>query len=713
LRAVPDLTRFFNPRSVAFVGATEDTSKFGGRVLKQMLEFGYAGRVYPVNPKYKKLRGHACYPDLAALPEAPDHVGIVIGAERVLNTLHQCAASGVPFATIFTSNFSETGNDRGRALQAAITGFARESGMRLMGPNCNGFVNFVDGFAMTSTAAINGPRKPAGDVAVVCHSGGLGQMNIMWRAQEAGVGISYEVSCGNEADLDALDFMRFLIDDETTNVVMVAAETISDGRKFEAVARHAADREKPIVMLKFGRTEAGRRAAASHTGAITGADEVHEAAFRQYGVLRVNDCNELYDTAKLLRKRKWPRGNRGAALTGSGGHSVMMADLGASVGIDWVAYSPHTVDELRNLIPDFAAVSNPTDLTSALTGSARLFQDALNVVAQDSGVDVLIPILVAPTVAAIEEVVQLAAKLEKPMAVLWTGYCPENPAITAATLVARGLPVYRDALALLKAVRATMMYGDFLRRIRRASTDISQRPADIDMSLARTLLNTDTPQLTERLSKRVLAAYGLSTTREEIASTPDDAVAIARRIGGEVALKIESLDIPHKTEAGAIRLAIEGETAVRRAFEEVTAAARGFKPDARINGVLVQEMAPPGVEVMLGIASDPTFGKVIIAALGGIHVEILRDVAYRIPPLTRDDAHLMLNELRAYPLLEGVRGASRCDIDALCDTIVRLSWLACDLADNMAEIDINPLRVLAQGTGVRVVDALIIRRNCA
>ena len=192
---------------------------------------------------------------------------------------------------------------------------------------------------MASTAAINGPRKPAGDVGLVCHSGGLGQMNIMWRAQEAGLGITYEVSCGNEADLDAMDFMRFMLDDPHTRVVMVAAETIRDGRKFETVARHAAEREKPIVMLKFGRTEAGRRAAASHTGAITGSDDVHDAAFSQYGVLRVHDCNELYEVAKLLRRRKWPRSNRAAALTGSGGHSVLMADLGAGVGIDWVTYS--------------------------------------------------------------------------------------------------------------------------------------------------------------------------------------------------------------------------------------------------------------------------------------------------------------------------------------------------------------------------------------
>jgi acetyltransferase len=707
----PDLATFFNPASLAFVGATEDISKFGGRVMRAVLEFGYKGRVYPVNPRYATLLGQPCYPSVSALPEAPDHVGIVIAAHRVLDTLKQCADRGARFATIFTSNFSETGEASGRALQDEIVAFARANGIRLLGPNCNGFINFVDAFAFASTAAIKGPRKPAGDVGLVCHSGGLGQMNIMWRAQEAGLGITYEVSCGNEADLDAMDFMRFMIDDERTRVIMVAVETIRDGRKFAEVARHAADREKPIVMLKFGRTDAGRRAAASHTGALTGADEVHDAAFRQYGVLRVTDCNELYEVAKLLRRRKWPRGNRAAALSGSGGHSVLMADLGAANGIDWVPYQDQTVNGLRELMPDFAGVSNPTDLTSALTGSKHLFEDALNVVALDEGVDVLIPVLVAPTVPAIETVVKLSDNTDKAVAVLWTGYCPNDPLVVASTLVARGLPVYRDALTCLKAVRAAMTYGEFLRAHKRAASEPPVRPAGIDVAQAKELIATGAGNMTERSSKEVLAAYGLHITQERLATNTQNAASSARDIGKPVALKIESPDIPHKTEANAIRLNVTGDAEVARAFDEVMAAARRYQPEARLDGVLVQEMAPGGVEVMLGVASDPTFGVVVVAALGGIHVEVLRDIAYRIPPLTAADALAMLRELRAYPIFGGVRGARPRDLDALCDTIVRLSWLAHDHADTVAEIDINPLTVLEPGAGVRVVDALIIRKQ--
>ena len=705
------LKTFFNPASVALVGATEDLSKFGGRCLNHMLEFGYQGRVYPVNPRYKMLRGLPCFPSVLDLPETPEHAGIVVAAERVLDTLRQCAEKGVPFATIFSSNFSEAGTERGRALQEEIRAFARSSGLRLMGPNCNGLINFIDGFAMVSTAAIKGPRKPAGNVALICHSGGLGHINIMWRAQEAGVGINYEVSCGNEADLDAADFLRFMIEDPSTDAVMLALETIRDAAKFIEAARLAAEREKAIVILKFGRTEAGRCAAASHTGAVTGADEVHDAAFRQCGVIRVNDCNELYETAKLLRRRKWPKGRRAAALSGSGGHSVLMADLGAAAGIDWTGYSDRTVEQLRALVPGYAAVSNPTDLTSALTGSPRLFQDALRLVADDERVDVLIPILVSPTVAAIEDVVNLAESSSKPVAVLWTGYCPENPAVTAASLVARGLPVYRDATTCLKAVRAVMTYGEFLTRRKRDGGVAPARPAGIDADRACQLLAAAGEAVTERAAKEILAAYGLHVTQERLAQNADEAASAAQAIGGKVALKIESPDIPHKTEAGAIRLGVQGKEQVLQAYDEVTAAARRYKPAARINGVLVQEMVPEGVELMLGIATDEVFGPVIVAGLGGIHVEILRDVGYRLPPVTHAEAQAMLRELRAYPLLEGVRGKAPRDVDALCDAIVRVSWLAHDLGDRLRELDVNPLMALERGAGARVVDALIVGKT--
>lgn len=702
------LKGFFAPSSAALVGASEDLTKFGGRLSKTMLAFGYDRPIYPINPGRAQVFGHTCYPSLSALPEAPEHVGIIVSAERTMAVLEECAARGTRFATILSGGYAETGTEKGISLQRELAAFARERGMRIMGPNCNGFINFVNGFAITNTAAIREGRRPAGNVGVVGHSGGLMQVNVMWRAQEAGLNVSYEVSVGNEADLDAIEFARFMVEDGSTEVIMMALETLRSGPRFIALAEEAAERGKPLVVLKFGRTQAGQRAAASHTGAITGADAVYDAAFRQFGVIRVSDCNELYELAKMLRTRRRPAGPRAVAVSGSGGHAVMMAEAGASERLEWPALGAETSDGLRKLLPSFAGVSNPIDLTSAQTGAPTLFTDALRLIAQDTGVDVLLPILVVPTVGALDAIASLHQAIDKPLAVLWTGFCAEDPSLTAATLVQRGVPTYRDALTCVKAVRASIDYGRFLERFRkRPRHGALTRPAGVDVKRAETLLAQAGPVMTERSSKAVLAAYGLPVTQERLARDCEEAVQVASELRGAVALKVESPDIPHKTEADAIRLDVSGVDDVRAAFEHVMAAARRYNARARIDGVLVQEMVQPGLEMLLGVTRDPVFGPVITVAMGGIHVEILRDVTHRIAPLSKDDIGEMLGELKARALLDGVRGAPPRDVAALTDAIERLSWLAHDLGERLKELDVNPLVVMEQG--VRVVDALIIK----
>src|SRR6185436_7281073 len=323
----PDLQRFLAPRRVAFVGATEDLGKFGGRCVRLLIDFGFKGEIYPVNPKRKEIFGLKCYPSLAELPQQPDHVGIVLPSASVIQALEDCVKVKAPFATVFSAGFAETGTEEGKALQQRAIGIARAGGLRFMGPNCNGLVNFVDAFAFTSTASIRGARRPAGDIAVVSQSGGAGQVNVMWRAQQAGLDISYQVSCGNDAELD-----------------------------------------QPIVMVKVGRTEAGSRMATSHTGSVTGADEVCDAALRQMGIVRVMDTNDLYETAMLLRSGKRANGHRAAAASVSGGNLVMVADLGASVGVEFPAYGEATQAKLKAFLPGFSATTNPTDLTSAAIG---------------------------------------------------------------------------------------------------------------------------------------------------------------------------------------------------------------------------------------------------------------------------------------------------------------------------------------------------------
>ncbi|MDB5801407.1 MAG: hypothetical protein JWL63_2346 [Rhodocyclales bacterium] len=709
-----DLTRLFAPRCVAMVGATDHPTNFGGRVFRAMLKFGYQGKIYPVNPRLKEIHGLACYPSLKDVPETPDHVGIIVATERVFDVLADCAARGVPFATVYTAGFAETATPEGRERQARLIAFARASGMRIMGPNCNGVINFIDNFAMTSTGAIGRARGKAGNVGVISHSGGLGQITVMWRAQMTGLGVSYEASCGNEADLDTLDFARFMLRSESTDIILMAVEGFKDGAKLASVAREALEREKPLVVLKLGRTEAGSRAASSHTGAIAGVDDIYQAAFKQYGIIGVNTCNELYETAILLRKRRWPKGRRTASVAATGGNIVHLADMGADQGIEWAEYSPPTQTVLSSLLPGYGSkILNPSDLTSLATGEPAMFSRALNAIVDDPNIDVIAPIFAFVTRAQIESGVEFVRNCPKPAAMIWIGACTDDEHPTAEELVAAGLPVYRDALPCLRSIRVAADFGQAVAAQREGADHQPQRPAGISLEAARAKLGKGAGTMTEREAKLVLADYGFPVTQETLARSADEAVPIADRINGKVALKIDSADILHKTDAGALKLGVKGDDSVRSAYAEVIAAAKRHAPNAQINGVLVQEMVPPGVEMMLGVIQDPVFGAVIAVGLGGIHIEVLRDVSYGIAPVTPARARAMIDALRGRKLLDGVRGMTARDVESVCDLIVRLSWFAHDCKDRIAEVDINPLVVLQSGAGCRVVDALIVRRESA
>ena len=702
-------TRFYSPKSVAVVGATDDTRRFGGRLMRQIGKFGYAGRILPVNPRLTELNGLKCYPNISALPETPDHVGVVIAPDKVIDVLRECHAIGVQCATVFTAGYAETGTEQGRKLQEELVRFTRETGLRVMGPNCNGPVNFIDRFSFSAGYAVSSLSEPSGNVGLVSQSGGLGQTNVMWRAIKAGVHMSYQASCGNEADLTVVDFARFMLEGDQTDVVMMALEAIRDGKAFMDLAKYAAERKKPLIVLKFGVTDAGKQAAASHTGAITGSDDVFSAVCKQYGVIRVQDCNELYEQAIVLRNKKLPKGRRAASMSLSGGNVVQMADVGTHLGLSWHNYTPKTDGRLGELIPGYGKVGNPTDMTSLATGQPEIFRKAMEIISEDDNVDVMIPVFTFAPRADLEYAARLSRDAAKPLVMLVTGGCHDDQSLTVDGLVAMGAAAYRNTVDTLRYVRTAIAYREFLET--RYAQSLQQRPPGMDQAAVAQILGAAGDRtLTEREAKHLLAQYGLPVPKEFLAKSADEAATQARNINGPVALKIESADIAHKTEAGAIRLGLNGEAAVKQGYDEVRAAALRYKPDARITGVLVQEMVPRGVEMMLGIVRDPVFGPLIAVGFGGVFVEVMRDITFRVPPVDAPTAREMLAELRGYRILEGVRGMAPADIDALVDCIVRLSWLAHDHGAAIKELDVNPLTVLDKGEnkGAIVVDALLV-----
>jgi acetyltransferase len=714
-----DLELFFKPRSIAIIGASADPTTISGKPLRYLTQHGYQGKIFPVNPKYKEIAGYPCYPSIAEVPGPVDLALIAVNYKRVLPMLEQCAEKGVRFATIFSSGFAEAGEE-GRALQRELAEFARRTGLRLCGPNCQGAVNLYGKVAAAFSAALDIQPFIPGSVGFVTQSGALGY-SIFNLAQEAGVGFSCVVSTGNEVDLDCLDFMSYMLEEENTRVIFTYLEGMRDGTKFSRVADRALELGKPLAVLKVGRSEAGSKAASSHTAALTGSDQVYEAFFRQKGIIRVGDIEEFIDLARLINSGvKFPRGRRLGVITTSGGAGVLAADTAEEFGLQVPSLRDETRRQILSVIPPYGSALNPVDITAQVINEAEGFWKVLQAMVNDPEIDALVVVITMITGASglrmAQDVAKMSTLTDKPLAVAWTAG-DDLMSESFAVLREAGVTLYKSPVRCVKALARLMDYAVFREQwLQRAAASTGRKTPEGATAgglpdTVREILSGAGKVLSERESKAVLSAFGIPVTREETARTAEEAVTIAGRIGYPVALKVDSPDILHKTEAGAIRLGVSGDRELREAFAEVLASARRYSPAARLNGVLVQEMvAPGGTEVIVGVKSDPQFGPVVIFGLGGIFVEILKDVARRVAPLTRDEARAMIKEIRGYALLTGARGRAKADLDALAEVLVKVAGMALVLKDELAELDINPLIVLPEGKGVKVADALLIRK---
>ena len=695
------IDRMLNPRSIAVVGATP-RMQYGGRFLAAAMQAAGRVNVYPVNPRYEEVQGVRCYPSVSDLPEAPDVVGVVVPYHAVLDTLRESHAKGARSAIVISAGFAERGLEDRRELQVELGRMAQETGMRVSGPNCLGLANLKDD--IWASASSRGAAGLSGPIGLVCQSGASAFGPFLTRAVDEGIGFSYIVSTGNEADLDFCDFARYLLDDDGTRVIAGFIEGFKDGRKFLEVARLAAERGKPIVLIKIGRSDLGARAAGSHTAALTGVDAVYDAAFAQYGVIRVQDYDDLLQVSNLLARCPRPPRRGVAVVSHSGGISSLTADMFGQAGLDLPPLSDHARDGINGILKGFGWAANPSDVTGFANSDD--FPAIMSFMVDDENVGTLVVASAGADAQAAQVIAQRDAS-DKPVAFLWTG---TRAAASGLPLLRQaGIPVFYVPDKLAAGVRYLNDYHDW--REQRLARGFADTPALTDaQSLAAAKL-AGAGALSEYDSKALLAAFGVPVTQDEPAGDADAAVAAANRIGYPAAMKVDSADILHKTEADAIRLNLGDAAAVRAAFDEITANARRYAPEARIDGVTVQEIVSGGVETIVGISHDAQLGPVLLFGIGGVMVEVYNDVALRLCPITRDDALDLIGEVKGARLLQGFRGAPAGDADALADVLVRVSQMAAQLEGSLAELDINPLIVLPAGRGVKAVDALAVRAS--
>lgn len=708
-RNLDELNPFFYPDSIAVIGASQNALKPNGIPLNLLYSFGYQGDMYPVNPKYDNVGGLKCYPSVLDIPGPVDLAIIGVAAAQAMEVLEQCAAKGVKAAIVFTSGFAEV-SDSGRKVQEEMRALSGRSGMRILGPNCLGVLNYYN----NNMASFFYHEKPEGLVhprtlSFITQSGGLGGI-IYQMVLQFSVGFNYFVSTGNEADVTFADILSYLAGRDEVSLIGGYLEGLQGGgRLFMKACDRALEQRKLVTLLKVGRTASGAAAAASHTGALVGEDRVYDGVFKQLGVLRADDVEQMNALITLSAAGRLPAGKNMGVITISGGGGVVVADKCPQYGLAVTSLTGSTQDALREFFPSFGAVRNPVDLTSQLMFDTALFQKAIRMVMEDPRVDVggFFYNLEMPDPEATRKIIEVYHQVTKPL-VIFTWPTGQDYAVASKKeLIQAGVPVIEHISSGLWAIAAL---ADWVRKADERLPFPVFGPS-AEQEAARELISRSdagTRSLTESRSKRILNAYGIPVTRERLARTAREAVRAAEAIGYPVALKIESPDILHKTEAGGVSLNLQDGTAVREAFGIILGKAKKYKPDARIEGVLVQEMLKPGLEVIVGIKKDPIFGPAVLFGLGGVFVEVLKDVAIRTAPLREQDALSMLDEIKGKPLLDGVRGQLPRDREALVSILMKVSRLAVELAEQVDELDINPLIVYEQGAGAVAADALFV-----
>ena len=716
---MPDIHALLWPRHVALIGASADLESLRGRIMHTMAGHPFQGQIYPVTRSHNEVMGRKAYASIQDLPEAPQLAVLIIPAQYIPQELERCGRAGVKAAVVLSSGFAEASGTDGALLQADIRRLAKRYDMAVIGPNAEGFANIAAALCPTFSPALEPSERPLtptrperGQVTVLAQSGGIG-FSFFDHGRAKELAFRYIVTTGNEACLETMDIAEYALDEGKTEALIVLLEDVKNPHTLRRVAEKALRAGVPIITAKIGRSEAGVRAAASHTAALAGSYEAYRAMFDRYGLIEGHDIDEMIDLANALIawRGRLPAGRRVAICTASGGGGGWMADACTAAGLEVPILDADTRARIDRHLPAYGTSQNPVDATAqavhkiGYAGLARLVMDA-------PGIDGLIVVITARSAKNLAkqqvDLARLAEEARKPI-LLWSYTLPA--AQSTKILTDAGYPLSTD---IRNCARAFAAMADY-RAVRTAflkPIEVVRAPPMPARTAARTRLAEADGVLCEWEARPLLAAYGIGALpAARLVDTAEAAAEAAAAIGAPVALKIQSPDILHKTEVGGVRLNLASPEQVGPAYAALIAAAEAHAPSARVRGVLVQAMAPPGLEMILGIKRDATFGPLLLVGLGGVYVEHFKDVVLAPLPLTPDAARGLLLRLKGASLLKAYRGSPPRDIDALVDAMVRLAGLAHDFADEIAEIDLNPIIVHAEGAGLSVVDALLVKQQ--
>ncbi|MDB5810184.1 MAG: hypothetical protein JWN94_2306 [Betaproteobacteria bacterium] len=699
-----DFARLFNPRGIAVVGASTDNTRIGGQPIPILQECGYRGGIYPVNPKYAGIGELKCYASVADVPQPCDLALVAVAGKLVPDVIRQCGKAGIAFATVFSAGFREVGAE-GVALEAELKKAVAESGVRVIGPNCIGTMNLVDRVYCGFGVGFKNPNLKQGPVAFVSQSGGFAY-SVVALAESEGMGFNYVVSAGNEADITTLELAADFLERVEVEVLVLYLEGVSDGRRLRALGARALELGKPILTWKAGNSAIGRAAAESHTASMTADYELYRAAFREGGFIEVRDVAEVVDIARVFLGKRMPRGSNIGILTTSGGSAVLMADECDRHGLTLPHFADSTVSAIEAIAPKHCALGNPIDLTAQISGHNEEFNQIVELALNDPNIDQMIvrygTVQGARGAAWATDLVAIVNRVGKPV-IVSLGRTLDSSRAATDIFDANRIPWVLTPTRTALAAGALGQYAEKQRRY------LATKARGLNRVVARQPIPAaSTQRLSEADSKKILGAYGIPVAKEQVLG-PAAIMALAESpLKFPLAVKIDSPDIPHKTEAGAVRLNIDNLSALKAATATIVANAKSYKPDARVNGVLVAEMAV-GTEVIIGVINDRFFGPVVMFGLGGVFAELLKDVTYRFAPFDVETAREMVAGIKAAKLLTGYRGSAPLAIEALADALARVSLLAADHADRIAEIDINPLFVNEHG--IVAADALVVLKT--